>query len=71
LREHLAFLAEVRGEKDDERDLAELTGLKAQRPKMHPQARAIDAETDPRQQRHEEQTDRTEAEQVHLFSSTR
>ena len=43
LREHLALLAQVGGEEDDQRDLAELARLELQAADMHPEPRAVDA----------------------------
>ena len=42
LREHLALLAQVRGEEDDERDLPELARLELEPADVHPEARAVD-----------------------------
>ncbi len=42
LREHLALLAEVRGEEDDQRDLPELARLELEPADVHPETRAVD-----------------------------
>ena len=42
LREHLALLAQVGGEEDDQEDLRELAGLEPERADVHPEARAVD-----------------------------
>ena len=42
LREHLALLAQVAGEEDDQRDLRELARLELERAELHPQAGAVD-----------------------------
>src|SRR5205085_2257213 len=47
LREDLALLLEIAGEEDDQRDLAQLTGLQAERTEMDPQPRAVDRHGDP------------------------
>src|SRR5207253_719626 len=64
LREHLALLAEIGGEEDDQRDLSQLAGLEAERAEVHPESRAIHAQADSRQERHEEEPDRAETEEV-------
>src|SRR5581483_11451778 len=64
LREHLALLAQVRGEEDDQEDLRELARLELRRADAHPQARAVHRLTEPGYAGQEEQRDRGHAEQV-------
>ena len=64
LREHLALLAQVAGEEDDQEDLRELARLELKPPDVHPEPRAVDGRADPGQARQEEQRDRADAEQV-------
>jgi hypothetical protein len=42
LGEHLALLAEIAREEDDQSDLRQLARLELKRPEVHPQARAVD-----------------------------
>jgi len=51
LRQHLALLAHVPGEKDDEHDLRKLARLEAQRADVDPQARAVHGQAEQRQDR--------------------
>ena len=55
LGEHLALLAQVRGEEDDERDLPELARLELERADVDPEPRAVDRLADHGQARQEEQ----------------
>ena len=64
LREHLALLAQVRGEEDDQEDLRELAGLELERADAHPEPRAVDGRPEPGQPRQEEQHDRADPEEV-------
>ena len=63
-REHLALLAQVAGEEDDQHDLRELAGLELERADCDPEARAVDLVADPGQRGQEEQHDRAEPEEV-------
>ncbi len=64
LREHLPLLAEVRGEEDDERDLPELARLELQPAEVDPQAGAVHRLADAGQERHEQERDGAETEEV-------
>ena len=64
LRQHLALVAQVPGEEDDEEDLGELAGLELQRADLHPEAGAVDRLADPWQRRQCEQDDGAEPEEV-------
>ena len=64
LREHLALLAEVGREEDDERDLPELARLELEPAEVDPEPRAVDRLADPGRQRQEEQEDRRDSEDV-------
>ena len=64
LREHLALLAQVGGEEDDQQDLRELARLELERADVHPEPRAVDGRAEPGQARQEEQHDRADAEEV-------
>ena len=55
--QHLAVLAQVGGEEDDDRDLRELGRLEGDRADLHPQVGAIDLFADPRQARRQQQQD--------------
>ncbi len=55
LRQHLALLAQVAGEEDDQRELGELAGLEPERSRMHPKPRAVDRLPDQGQRREREQ----------------
>ena len=47
LREHLALLAQIGGEEDDQEDLRELAGLERERADAHPEPRAVDGRAEP------------------------
>ena len=64
LRQHLALLAEVGGEEDDEEHLRELAGLEAERADVDPEPRAVHRPADHRQRRQREQDDRCHAADV-------
>ena len=64
LCEHLALLAQVGREKDDQRDLRELAGLELERACAHPQPGAVDRRPDHGQPGQEEQHHRPDPEQV-------
>ena len=55
LDQHLPRVAQVGGEEDDDRDLAELGGLEGDRPEVDAQVGAVDLRADPRHARQEEQ----------------
>ena len=64
LRQHLAFFAEVAGEKNDQHDLRELAGLKFERPDSDPESRTVHGAADARRERKNQEHDRAEAEEV-------
>ena len=64
LCEHLALLAQVAGEEDDQEDLRELARLELERADVDPEARAVDGRAEPGQRRQHEQHDRRDAEEV-------
>ncbi len=53
--QHLAVLAQVAGEEDDDADLRELGWLEGKRADLHPEVGAVDLLTDPRQTRCQQQ----------------
>ena len=55
LHEHLARVAQVRGEEDDDGDLPELRRLEGDRPQLHAEVRAVDLLADAGHARHEQQ----------------
>src|SRR5581483_7774489 len=64
LRKHLALLAQVARQEDDQEDLRELAGLHLDRADAHPQTRAVHRRADAREARQEEQCDGADPEQV-------
>ena len=64
LRQHLALLAQVPGEEDDQEHLRELARLELERADMHPEARAVDGGAEPGHRGQDEQPDRRQAEEV-------
>ena len=64
LRQHLALVAQIAGEEDDQEDLRQLARLELERAHLHPQPRAVDRLADPRQRRQHQQQDRRDPEQV-------
>ena len=53
--QHLAVLAQVAGEEDDDADLRELGRLEGERPDLDPEVGAVDLLADPRQPRRQQQ----------------
>ena len=53
--QHLAVLAQVAGEEDDDADLRELGRLEGERADLHPEVGAVDLLADPRQARRQQQ----------------
>ena len=64
LREHLALLAQVAGEEEDQADLRELAGLELERPDAHPQPHAVHALAEAGHRGQQEQRDGSDAEEV-------
>lgn len=63
-RQQFALLDDVGGEEHGERDLAQFDGLERERAEANPQAGSVDVASDHRQERHEQQPDADEAEDV-------
>ena len=64
LRQHLALVAQVTREKDDQEDLRQLARLELERADLHPEAGAVDRLPDARQRGEHQQQDRRDPEQV-------
>ena len=64
LGQHLALLAQVAGEEDDQEDLRQLAGLELEGADPHPEPRAVDRLADHRQCGQHHQRDRGDSEEV-------
>src|SRR2546425_11307184 len=64
LRKHLALLAEVAGEEDDQAELRDLAWLELKRAEVDPEPGAVDGGAEPGQRRKNEQPDCRQAEDV-------
>jgi hypothetical protein len=64
LGQHLALLAQVAREEDDQRELCELTGLELERADVDPEAGAVDRLAEDGRGREREQQERADAEEV-------
>jgi hypothetical protein len=62
--QQLTLLVQVRGQEDDDQDLADLGRLEAQRPDLHPQAGAVDRLPDPGDHRQQEEDQTEQADRV-------
>ena len=64
LHEHLPRVAQVRGEEDDDRDLAELGRLEGDRPELDAEVGAVDLLADPGHARQQQQQQRDRGDRV-------